>query len=205
MPGRPTGHRTPDAGRPQRTPGRLDAPPDTGHRSRGHRTRGHWTLTPDTGRRMLLRTGQADKARPAPDILGHHAERLPAGTPNRVPADGACGARRPMQARREATCQCAKLPIALSAVLGRFAGQAAPRRTALLGRFRVERRAAGSGSSVMASASAGGCCGVLRGAGELDVDVDGLTAPTRMSALCWASWTDVLVLLTGIPPGAAVV
>ena len=29
-----------------------------------------------------------------------HAERLPAGTPNRVPADGACGAWCPMQARR---------------------------------------------------------------------------------------------------------
>jgi hypothetical protein len=63
---------------------------------------------------MLLRTGQADKARPAPDILGHHAERLPAGTPNRVPADGVCGARRPMQLGGEATCQYAKLPIALS-------------------------------------------------------------------------------------------
>src|SRR5215207_2181068 len=98
-----TGHRTPDAHTGQRTPGRLDAwtpTPDTGHRSRGHRTRGHWTPTPDTGRRMLLRTGQADKARPAPEILGHHAERLPAGMPNRGPADGACGARRPMQARR---------------------------------------------------------------------------------------------------------
>jgi hypothetical protein len=109
-----TGHRTPtpDSGQPDAwTP-----PPDTGHRSRGHRTRGHWTLTPDTGRRMLLRTGQADKARPAPDILGHHAERLPAGTPYRAPADGACGVRRPMQRLGgEATCQYAKLPIALSA------------------------------------------------------------------------------------------
>src|SRR5829696_2975259 len=89
-----TGHRTPtpDSGHP-----------DAGRRSRGHRTRGHWMRghwTPDTGHRMLLRTGQADKAGPAPDILGHHAERVPAGTPNRVPADGACGARRPMQARR---------------------------------------------------------------------------------------------------------
>ena len=97
----------PDAGHRHRTPtpdsGHPDAwtpTPDSGHRSRGHRTRGHWTLTPDTGRRMLLRTGQADKARPAPHLLGHHAERLPAGTPNRVPVDGACGARRPLQARR---------------------------------------------------------------------------------------------------------
>jgi hypothetical protein len=82
---------TPDTGHPDtRTPGRLDA--HTGHWTpvawTSH-TRGHWTRTPDTGRRMLLRTGQADKARPAPDILGHHAERLSAGTPYRVPADGA--------------------------------------------------------------------------------------------------------------------
>jgi hypothetical protein len=41
-----------------------------------------------------------------------------------------------------------------SRLLGRSAGQAAPRRTAVLGRLRVERRAAGSGSSVMASRSA---------------------------------------------------
>jgi hypothetical protein len=76
-----TGHRTPNTHTGRRTPGRLDA--HTGHWTpvawTSH-TRGHWTLTPDTGRRMLLRTGQADKARPAPDILGHHAERLPAGT-----------------------------------------------------------------------------------------------------------------------------
>jgi hypothetical protein len=91
---------TPDTGRPHRTADTRTPGRDTGHRSRGHRTRGHWTLTPDTGRRMLSRAGQADKAGPAPDILGHHAERLSAGTPYRVPGDGACGARRPMQARR---------------------------------------------------------------------------------------------------------
>jgi hypothetical protein len=37
-------------------------------------------------------------------------------------------------------------------LLGRFAGQAAPRRTAVLGRLRVERRASGWRSSVMSSA-----------------------------------------------------
>jgi hypothetical protein len=43
-------------------------------------------------------------------------------------------------------------------LLGRFAGQAAPRRTAVLRRLRVERRAGGARSSVMASAYADGCC-----------------------------------------------
>jgi hypothetical protein len=94
-----TGHRTPtpDIGHPDAwTP-----TPDTGHWTPVAWTPHAWTLdlTPDTGRRMLPRTGQADKVRPAPDVLGH-AERLPAGMPNRVPADGACGARRPLQARR---------------------------------------------------------------------------------------------------------
>ena len=109
----------PDSGRPM--PRCPDAQLDTGHRTRPTPDSGHpdaWTphRTLDTGRVDTARvdtgphtghwtsdaaeTGQADKARPAPDILGHHAERLPAGTPNRVPADGACGARRPMQARR---------------------------------------------------------------------------------------------------------
>ena len=37
-------------------------------------------------------------------------------------------------------------------LLGHFAGQGAPRRTAVLGQLRVERRAGGSRSSVMASA-----------------------------------------------------
>ena len=75
MPGRPTGHRTPDDHTRQRTPGRLDAPPDTGHRSRGHRTRGHWTLTPDTGRRMLLRTGPEASRHGGPGAVGHQLQQ----------------------------------------------------------------------------------------------------------------------------------
>ena len=68
-----TGHRTTDTR--QRTPGRLDAPPDTGHRSRGHRTRGHWTLTPDTGRRMLLRTGPEASRHGGPGAVGHQLQQ----------------------------------------------------------------------------------------------------------------------------------
>jgi hypothetical protein len=120
MPGRPTGHRTPDTGRlhrtaDTRTPGRPHRTLDTGHRSRGHRTRGHWTLTPDTGRRMLLR----------PDRLTRHGQLriFWAITPSGCPlgcrtvflrtAPAALGV--PCRLGGEATCQCAKLPIALSA------------------------------------------------------------------------------------------
>jgi hypothetical protein len=122
MPGRPTGHRTPDTGRRTPTPdsGHPDAwtpTQDTGHRtrSRGHRTRGHWTLTPDTGRRMLLR----------PDRLTRHGQLriFWAITPSGCPlgcrtvflrtAPAALGV--PCSLGGEATCQCAKLPIALSA------------------------------------------------------------------------------------------
>jgi hypothetical protein len=115
-----TGHRTPDAGRlhrtaDTRTPGRPHRTLDTGHRSRGHRTRGHWTLTPDTGRRMLLR----------PDRLTRHGQLriFWAITPSGCPlgcrtvflrtAPAALGV--PCSLGGEATCQCAKLPIALSA------------------------------------------------------------------------------------------
>ena len=62
--------------------------------------------------------------------------------------------------------------------------QLAPWRTALLGRFRVERRASGFRSSVMASTHAGGCCGGPCGAGYAsDGGVDGPIVPMRMSAL----------------------
>src|SRR5512132_2736076 len=49
-------------------------------------------------------------------------------------------------------------------LLGRFAGQAAPRRTAVLGRFRVQRRAMGDALSVMQRCSKhGGWPWSLRG------------------------------------------
>ena len=80
-------HRTPDSG-VDRHAWTLDT--RTGHR------------TPDAGRGR----GQGDKARQASGRLrDRHDERPPAGTPNRVPVDGARSARQPMTARREATCQ----------------------------------------------------------------------------------------------------
>jgi hypothetical protein len=95
---------TPDADTGRRTA-------DTWTLRRPHRTldtgpvdRQTWTLvtrtghrTPDTGRGR----GQSDDgAAGIRTLLDHHAERPHAGTPNRVPVDGACGARQPMQARR---------------------------------------------------------------------------------------------------------
>ena len=83
------GHRTPDSGH-------LDAPtaaPDTGHRSRGQASvdtgRSHRTLDAGHGRGR----GQGDDGTAGiRTVLGHHAERPRAGTPNPVPVDGACGA-----------------------------------------------------------------------------------------------------------------
>jgi hypothetical protein len=136
-------HRTPTPGADT---GHLDAQtpaPDTGHRSRGQ-------ASADTGHRTLAEdVDRLTKARPASDLLGHHAERPRAGTPNRVLVDGACGARQPMQARRRGR------PPARDSVSPAVAwslrwGPAAPRRTAVLGRFRVESRARRGPSSVMA-------------------------------------------------------
>jgi hypothetical protein len=83
--------------------GHLDAQtpaPDSGHRSggqarvdtgRSHRTldarTGHWTLAEDAD--------TVTKHDWHPHLLGHHAQRPRAGTPNRVPVDSACGAWRP--------------------------------------------------------------------------------------------------------------
>jgi hypothetical protein len=122
MPGRPTGHRTPDTGRRTPTPdsGHPDAwtpTQDTGHRTPVAWTPHAWTLdlTPDTGRRMLLR----------PDRLTRHGQLrifwaiTPSGCPLGcrtvflLTAPAALGV--PCRLGGEATCQCAKLPIALSA------------------------------------------------------------------------------------------
>jgi hypothetical protein len=87
-----TGRRTPDAG--HRTPGRSDA--RTGHWTpvAWTGTRGHWT--PDAGRGH--RQGNEGTAGSRTSWVTTPSDR--AGTPNRVPVDGACGARQPMQARR---------------------------------------------------------------------------------------------------------
>ena len=115
-----TGHRTPDAGRLHRT---ADTRTPGSHRT-------HWT--PDTGRVDSARvdtgphtghwtsdaaeTGQAEGTASSRIFWAITPSGCPLGCRTVFPADGACGARRPMQARGEATtCQCAKLPIALSA------------------------------------------------------------------------------------------
>jgi hypothetical protein len=139
-----------NTGRPHRAP-----TPDTWTLRRPHRTLDigpvdRQARTPDTGHRTLAEdVDRLTKARPASDLLGHHAERPRAGTPNRVLVDGACGARQPMQARRRGR------PPARDSVSPAVAwslrwGPAAPRRTAVLGRFRVESRARRGPSSVMA-------------------------------------------------------
>jgi hypothetical protein len=97
---------------------------------------------------------------------------MPAGRPKPRSDCSVCGAHNPRRLR---------VPAPAAAVTGQPRStarhEAAPWRTAVLRRFRVESRAAGWGSSVMASAYLGGCCGVLRGAGcALDVGVDGPTA-----------------------------
>ena len=142
-----TGHRTPDAYTGQRTPGRLDAhthwTPDTGRVDSarvdtGPHT-GHWTSD-------AAETGQADKARPARIFWAITPSGCPLGCrtvfPLTAPAASASHAgsavRPPPVSARNCRSRCQQL-------LGRFADQAAPRRTALVDDFgsRVERQAAG--------------------------------------------------------------
>jgi hypothetical protein len=101
---------TPDTRR--RTPGRRTP----GRRTPGHRTpdtrtlrRRHRTLDTgrvdiaraDAGRRPRTDADRWTKARPASGYPGATTPGgCPAGAPIRVPVDGACGARQPMQARR---------------------------------------------------------------------------------------------------------
>jgi hypothetical protein len=100
---------TPDAdtGRRHRTPGRSDA--RTGHWTSAPWTgkRGHWSLAADTGHRTLAEdVDRLTKARPASrHLLGHHAERPCAGTPNRVLVDGACALGSPCRLGGEAAFQ----------------------------------------------------------------------------------------------------
>ena len=77
-------------------------------------------------------------------------------------------------------------------LLGRSAG-AERRLGALLSsdEFRVESKAEGSRSSVMASASVGGCCGGLSGGEGLNV------AWTELKALAASTWSS-----TGFSSGA---
>jgi hypothetical protein len=164
--------RTRTGTRNARTP-TLDTP-DNGHPDTpGHRTPDAWTShawtpdighrTSDTGRLDAERgCGQGDQGTTGIRTSRPHDEPTACWTPNRVPVGPAHAAlghhdgsavRRPASARDTAYRTTRQL-------LGRSArGQAAPRRTAVLRRFRVERRARRWGSSVMASPYLGGCCG----------------------------------------------
>ena len=139
------GHRTPDTGH-------LDAQtpaPDTGH---DRVDRHAWTLTSDTGHRTP--DEDADRAGEASTTAGIRtswppAERPRPGTPIMFlwAATSALGS--PCGLGGETTCQGETAFRTTRQLLGRSAGEAAPRRTALLGRLRVERRANGEASSVM--------------------------------------------------------
>jgi hypothetical protein len=98
-------HRTPDTGPVDRQAWTLVA-------RTGHRTPDTRTLAEDVDR--LTRRGRH------PDLLGHHAERPRAGTPNRVLVDGACDARQPMQLGGEAAFQ--REIASRRQLLGRSAG-----------------------------------------------------------------------------------
>ena len=141
--------------------------PDTG---RSHRTvdSGSWTshartldVHPDTGR--VDATEYSDRATSTADtgqtFRTTTTTRPPAGTPNRGPVDGTCCARQRRRLGNDEVPASARLPTALPGACS-VALSAKPRPGALLSSddFRVERRARGSGSSVMASAYADGCC-----------------------------------------------
>jgi hypothetical protein len=128
----------------QRMPGRVrpDTVPSTGHASRtgSDADRG-------TDERARKEFGHPRSPRPQGGPPGH-AEPSPVGP--------AFAAWQPRSAPRWQHCQRDRYHGSdQAAAWCRSSVQAAPRRTALLGRFRVERRASGSRSSVMASASAG--------------------------------------------------
>jgi hypothetical protein len=132
----------PDTGRPHL---------DIGQRTRGHR--GHWTVTPDTGR--VDPTEHTDRA----PRLGRHPDRHP-GPPR--PPDRPLGRRTvdlwtapAARGNDDGSATVRYLPARdylphYQRLLGRSVVQAAPWRTAVLGRFRVERRARRWRSSVMA-------------------------------------------------------
>src|SRR5215211_7667978 len=99
-------HRTPTPDAGQRTPdsGHLDAhtpAPDTGHRSRGQASvdTGRSHRTPDTGRWPRTRTGDDGAAGIRTSRATTPSDRA-LGRPTVYLWTGACGARRPMQARR---------------------------------------------------------------------------------------------------------
>jgi hypothetical protein len=158
---RVTGADTADAERPDTDTGRRTSTP-------GHWTPNAWTSrartldghtgrrTPDAWTRPTTRTGRLGTAGIRTDILDHHDQR----TARWDAEPWTCGRRlrrsATMTARRGWVSASARLPTALPAPArslrrpGRASAHCSPRI------FRVERRAGGSRSSVMASAYVGG-------------------------------------------------
>jgi hypothetical protein len=144
-----TGHRTPDTGtlrRPHRT---LDTGPVDRHAWTLVARTGHWTPNAGRGR------GQGDEGTAGIRTSWPPPERPPAGRRAVFPWTAPAALGSPGRLGGEAPASARDAYHGTGQLLGRSVGQAAPRRTAVLGRFRVERRASGDASSVMAS-----LCGV---------------------------------------------
>ena len=142
------GHRPRDTGRPHRTvdsgswtsPARtLDGHPDTGHRTRG--------------RDRVLGQGDLGTAGHRTDIPDHYDHPTARWDAEPWTGDGACCARQRRRLGDDEVPASARLPTARPGACS-VALSAKPRPGALLSsdEFRVERRASGSRSSVMADA-----------------------------------------------------
>jgi hypothetical protein len=145
-------HRTPTPDARQRTPGRSDA--RTGHwtpvRGQASVDTGRSHRTPDTGRgrgqgnegtagiRTSWATTPSDRTLARPTVFLWTA---PAALDSPCRLGGEAAFQRELASRTTGSCLVVRR------------GRAAPRRTAVLGRFRVERRANGEASSVMARPS----------------------------------------------------
>jgi hypothetical protein len=184
---RPRRPQTTAARRPA-APGRGGPPhratPGASARTRRRQRRGHRRrVRPDTWRPRSLDTGHLDAGCPLDRLDGHptadrtrrtgHRPGLagvptslrpatPAGRPDlaRVTAPGALG--HPRRLHGDGICAAALTAAATRPLPSTAQHEAAPRRTALLGRFRVERRANGEASSVMASRIWDRRCGVTK-------------------------------------------
>jgi hypothetical protein len=148
------GHQTAGRWIPDDEPRRPDTG-RTGHRA--SRTAGLRTTEPDGG------TPHAGHRRPRPWLASWHCREWRRCPTAGCPLEARLGRRVWAINNQDRSSKdyeaITLLPTGLDhrhdrQLLGRFAGQAAPRRTAVLRRFRVEGRAAGSRSSVMASRSA---------------------------------------------------
>ena len=147
----------PDAG--SRTTNPVTDTGQAGHRTAGHRTAGPRTTEPDGW------TPHAGRGPAADAMVGVLALSSTATVPDRwMPAGQTpCGRSTNQDSAAARTTRGITLPgTGLDhrhdrQLLGRFpGGRAAPRRTAVLGTIRMERRAGGARSSVMASADVGG-------------------------------------------------